>query len=298
MSVSRGITAGPVVTVTAALTLVADVLGIGVASTGSAAAAETPSHLYAIVCPTTASCQPDGLQRIVQTDLHGHSAKAIGSDVNTLLGLAISPDGTRIAFSKKSGYLHVLTVRDVASGKDTQLTGQDPNCDSFTYATQPAWSPDGRYLTYDQSSSFGSSHCPTDGVYMRDMSSNTTRRLNVRGGGEATWSRDAKSISLNGVASVSVATFGAGERVLRSYPSSSEHMVNQVAWGPTGTTILVGRDTDVFGLAPDGKLRWDIKRSSAAYYWSADGASLYAIPPGSTSPTVVTRLDAKAPGTV
>ena len=51
---------------------------------------------------------------------------------------AVSPDGTRVAFSA----LHKLWVMDLPDGAARRLTDLDTN------EFMPSWSPDGRYITF------------------------------------------------------------------------------------------------------------------------------------------------------
>ena len=59
--------------------------------------------------------------------------------------------------------------------------------DSF-YEVEPAWSPDGRFLAYS------SDKAGTEDIYIRDMMTNTERRLTSLDGAEvsAAWSPDGK----------------------------------------------------------------------------------------------------------
>ena len=93
---------------------------------------------------------------------------------------ALSPDGKKVVFQA----LNDLWVMEIGQ-KPVRITD-----DSF-YEVDPAWSPDGRYLAYS------SDKAGTEDIYIRDMVTNTERRLTSLDGAEvsATWSPDGRKIA-------------------------------------------------------------------------------------------------------
>lgn len=57
---------------------------------------------------------------------------------------AVSPDGTKVAFSSNRGHGWDIYILDLITGVTTQLT-DDP-----AYEGNPAWSPDGQWLAYEK----------------------------------------------------------------------------------------------------------------------------------------------------
>ena len=93
---------------------------------------------------------------------------------------ALSPDGKSVVFQA----LNDLWVMEIGK-KPKRLTD-----DSF-YEVDPAWSADGRYLAYS------SDKAGTEDIYVRDMVTNTERRVTSLNGAEvsAAWSPDGRTIA-------------------------------------------------------------------------------------------------------
>src|SRR4029453_9228895 len=79
----------------------------------------------------------------------------------------LSPDGKSVVFQA----LNDLWVMEIGK-KPERLTD-----DSF-YEVDPAWSPDGRYLAYSSDKS------GTEDIYVRDLVTNTERRVTSLNGAE------------------------------------------------------------------------------------------------------------------
>ncbi len=84
-------------------------------------------------------------QRLTWLDPRGRSSGHLDIDGN-LWGLSLSPDGTRLAYSKfhgdgEAGFGKNVWVADLATGVQTQLTSTLMNM-------RPSWSPDGRYVLW------------------------------------------------------------------------------------------------------------------------------------------------------
>ena len=101
---------------------------------------------------------------------------------------AWSPDGSRIAVSgyypDKRGELYILNV----------LIGgvQDLSREQFDQVGYPAWSPDGRYLT------FTASNYPTSAIYLADFQANTLTQLSKNDASiyvASAWSPDGQIIA-------------------------------------------------------------------------------------------------------
>jgi len=103
-----------------------------------------------------------------------------------LMGPQLSPDGTRLAFSS----FFQIHIYELASGRLTALT-PDTGAGSGGRAFHPAWSPDGRELSYVSWSSEGGH------VWrIRADGRGKARRVSERPGfySEPTWSSDGKRI--------------------------------------------------------------------------------------------------------
>ena len=92
----------------------------------------------------------------------------------------LSPDGKSVVFQA----LNDLWVMEIGK-KPKRLTD-----DSF-YEVDPAWSADGRYLAYS------SDKAGTEDIYVRDMVTNTERRVTSLNGAEvsAAWSPDGRTLA-------------------------------------------------------------------------------------------------------
>ena len=93
---------------------------------------------------------------------------------------ALSPDGKSVVFQS----LNDLWVMEIGK-KPKRLTD-----DSF-YEVDPAWSADGRYLAYS------SDKAGTEDIYVRDMVTNTERRVTSLNGAEvsAAWSPNGRTLA-------------------------------------------------------------------------------------------------------
>jgi Tol biopolymer transport system component len=79
-----------------------------------------------------------------------------------------SPDGIRIAYSSTRDGNSEVYVRDLATGRDTNLTGT-PEADEEL----PVWSPDGRYIAFNSRSSI----LENRSIDLLEMATGSVRRL-------------------------------------------------------------------------------------------------------------------------
>jgi WD40 repeat protein len=120
--------------------------------------------------------------RLTWFDRDGKSLGTLGPLANYARGLALSPDGKRVALGQtdQTGNLDVW-VLDVARGVATRFTF-DPGQDSG-----PVWSPDGQRLA------FGSGRSGTVDIYQKDFDGRN-ERLMLRSGAPTDWSPDGRTL--------------------------------------------------------------------------------------------------------
>ena len=157
-------------------------------------------------------------------------------EVRGIVSPAVSPDGTRVAFSAL-GDLWLLTI-----GGDTERLTDDPWIE-----TDAAWSPDGGRLA------FASDRDGSLDLYVRDLGAGSDRR--VTEGAAATlpaWSPDGSRIAFVGsadgtaVQTVDLAT-GAVETLRTGLNGAG-----RPSWSPDGTSVLVSAHSPYSGRFREG----------------------------------------------
>ena len=177
---------------------------------------------------------------------------------------ALSPDGKSVVFQA----LNDLWVMEIGK-KPKRLTD-----DSF-YEVDPAWSADGRYLAYS------SDKAGTEDIYVRDMVTNTERRVTSLNGAEvsAAWSPDGRTIAFQNQAfqthTVDVVT-GELRQVLPALFAPGKP-----SWSPDGNTIALAarmRYSTRFREGHNQILTVNLTTGEQKYY-----------PPGEQFATITTR---------
>jgi Tol biopolymer transport system component len=102
--------------------------------------------------------------------------------------LAISPDGTRVAYSKRDGERSDIHIVDLATGADAALA-----FDGVSIAQNPRWSPDGSRLVFEriEGASFGLAVGSVDGGPVVDIG---PQRPDGSGGADAQFLQDGTRI--------------------------------------------------------------------------------------------------------
>jgi len=160
-------------------------------------------------------------------------------------GIAVSPDGTKVAAVLSFQGNPELYVLEMVSGNWTRLTNT-PNASEG----QPAWSPDGRKIAYV------SNETRYPQIYVIDVATKAKRRLTSSGreNFDPDWGLDGRIayISKSGSSRVAVmsATAGDGSAQYVTEPANWEHP----SWSRDGRHLSANRDKAVFivDTLPDG----------------------------------------------
>jgi Tol biopolymer transport system component/imidazolonepropionase-like amidohydrolase len=141
--------------------------------------------------------------------------------VRGIMGPAISPDGKQVAFAAL-GDLWIVTAGD----RPQRLT-HDPFVE-----TDPAWSPDGRWLA------FSSDRAGTMDVWLRDLRSGGERRLTDGAGAEmySAWGPDSSRVAFVSADTVSIVNVQT-----RQIMKARDHLnePGRPSWSSDGTRLLV-----------------------------------------------------------
>jgi WD40 repeat protein len=194
-----------------------------------------------------------------------------------------SPDGTRVAFSRRVEPSTWRGPRELFV-MNVDGTGLQQLTHDGQYATSPAWSPDGNTIAYTRTNRALN---PTD-IYVISASGGAPTPLAADptvNEMSPSWSPDGNRIAFE------FFVFG-GENRIASMRSDGSDRVELVsghapAWSPDGTSIafyrLLDRTTSIWTIAPDGSEGRKIVDAGNPYLyyrdmggplWSPDGASI------------------------
>ncbi|MBB5870926.1 hypothetical protein F4553_004305 [Allocatelliglobosispora scoriae] len=246
-----------------------------------------PQHLYLVQC-VTADCYTT--LKLVRANDDGTGVTQIGGTFGGGgLGLAVNPAGTEVVFNKAgtgTDYAMSLYARNIATGVDRRLTSQDLSCpDIGTNDMWPVWSPNGQTISFQRSSSFGWSSCPSDGVYTVPAAGGAVTKVSglTRADSPPSWnpstSRWAISRSATTSSLFTTNTNGTGKQTLYTQPPNGAGLGFPV-WSPDGGTIAVGSgDGYIYGYAPGGGRQWAMRppgyTGSGWFSWSRDSETLF-----------------------
>ena len=174
-----------------------------------------------------------------------------------------------LAFTARHGDISRITVIDLRNHDMRQLT------DDTSFNTNPAWSPDGRWLVFQTNDASGAD------IYVIDAEGNNLRRLTSDPGfdGDPSWSPDGRHIaflsSRSGWTDLYVMDLDGGNlHKMTDDMAREEHPV----WSPDGTSIAFAShrsmnwDLYLLELAT-GKVRQLTDSPARDHYptWSPDG---------------------------
>jgi Tol biopolymer transport system component len=167
------------------------------------------------------------------------SAAQVTFSPSGIYDFAVSPDGSRIAFSERNtNGTNELKMIDLDTGALTQLT----NC-ADSSCTTPVWRPDGTQIAYERidfnSELEGVGQSPTR-IWLVDLLAvpATTRPLINQSqvlGYNAQWSADGRKIAMFDSASVSILVYTPAEELFISVPSRAG---TSGALSPDGTRLI------------------------------------------------------------
>jgi serine/threonine-protein kinase len=208
----------------------------------------------------------------------------------------ISPDGTRLALSEGpgGGRQSDISIHDLAHGTTLRLT-------SDGQAGTPVWSPDGRFILYDQYGSLAIVRRPADGSGAPEILSRHQERHALT---PASVTPDGAMLLLTrgGLASkgdlLALKLDGGGEDALQTLLVTPAHEV-EPAMSPDGHllayTLVEHSDPAIMVQSfpgPGGRWQVSVGRAAVSARWSASGRELFyltqeslmAVPIASTSP--------------
>ncbi|MCK2218214.1 PxKF domain-containing protein [Actinomadura sp. ATCC 31491] len=219
---------------------------------------DTPSELYA------ANADGTGINRLTT-----------GSGFNGR-GLALSPDGTKIAYASADG---LKTVNADGTGPATLVAGD---------AAQPAWSPDGTQIAYVSKMD----------IYLRDADGTNPRKLTHQAvTGASTrpdWSPDGTKIlyiqsQMGPPPAVHVMNADGSGKTTQNVIATS------AVWSPDGTKILLDHIGSLLTMDPDGSGQVALNRlANAVGDWAPSRFRFGGFQPPLAGPPAVNRRKAGA----
>jgi hypothetical protein len=167
------------------------------------------------------------------------------------VGPALSPDGTKVAFSRVVGRMQgSIWVMDLQGRSPRQIT----TCARRACVDEhPQWSPDGSTIVFQRR--LGGTKGP--GVFVVNADGSGLRRVTNLRGWYPTWSQDGSRIAF---ASPTVGLFvvnqdGSGLHQILSCPAEHCHTPVQLAWSPDGSEIAFANvypPEEIAAVRPDG----------------------------------------------
>jgi Tol biopolymer transport system component len=247
---------------------------------------------------------PPGGTSISLASLADGSVRTVANARN-ITALAVSPDGTRIAYAAGEGgqdttsawAVNVVSARDGAPPVTIAHLGGTP-----LGVAGLAWSPDGSEIAYGWISPLPEG--TPRGIYVaRADGQNTPRRITVtdRFDVDPRWSPDGRWLLADRLACVQCDGGGARTVVAAADGSHTEELppgpdfTGSAAWAPAGARFVYGADAlfvhdAAEASAPGGQMAWLPASTYASLTWTAghiffvrDGTNadvIYAAPPG------------------
>jgi eukaryotic-like serine/threonine-protein kinase len=141
---------------------------------------------------------------------------ATPAGVNSLRNAAWSPDGSTLAYTAQTGYLHDIWMLTMG---DPPVTA--PFLSRTASEHSPAFSPDGRWLAYVSDESGRAE------VYLQPYPTGERLAVSTAGGNGPVWRRDGKALFYQG-------------------PDAGVPKMMAVAVTPDGASLSLGRPTALF----------------------------------------------------
>lgn len=159
----------------------------------------------------------------------GGRARAVSRTAHHHSWPALSPDGSKIAFSRSKhgdwlAPLHMYVVNADGTGLRRLTKGDD---------WAPAWSPDGRAIAFTRGAGIRSYFST---VYLVNADGTGLRRI-VRDGAEPDWSPDGRKIALVRGVNDSIEVFDLGTETVVTLVRSKRASAAEPAWSPDGKRI-------------------------------------------------------------
>ncbi len=174
-----------------------------------------------------------------------------------------SPDGTRIAFCSDRNKGYDIYVMDILTREVEQLTH---NPEDRNWANEPSWSPNGKYIAYEQAINGGFLNAGAT-IYVMNSDGSGAKELvpphNQWERAYPTWSPDSKSIlyfeshfaMVDGItkrvaSNVVIQRYGSKARRILNIPK--KWLVNDVCWMDNGKQVLIavqegiGEQVDIY----------------------------------------------------
>jgi TolB protein len=192
---------------------------------------------------------------------------------------ALSPDGTRIAYSsKRNGYWNIY-ILSLSDGSNQQIT------DTPAFDTAPTWSPDGTYLAFttivrqNKEIAIASLGQPgTAPVYLTTDGGNND---------DPSWSPQGRKIAFitdrTGLPQVWVADLDQSENRFTQIPFDSQSNPRHPAWSPDGNRIAWVADQNQVSTI----FTWEISHpdqsprvigSGSLFAWNPESSMILAVP--------------------
>jgi Tol biopolymer transport system component len=179
-------------------------------------------------------------------------------------GPALSPDGTRIAYTSNEDGNADIWVQQIATGQKVNLTEDYEGDDAV-----PAWSPDGDWIAFSSGRNDG-------GIFIMSAFGGPTRQVDTRRG-IASWSPDgAKLVYSVAFGEMYLVSLSGGAAVNIPTPRGAR----EPSWSPDGNRIAysAGPFRQICTIGPDGSDLIVVIEGSGYYWspiWTSDGKSIF-----------------------
>jgi Tol biopolymer transport system component len=202
--------------------------------------------------------QAGGEPRVIQTRLLTPTSAIIETEP------ALSPDGTRIAYSSNESGNNDIWVQQIATGHKINLTKDYEGDDGMS-----AWSADGDWIAFSSERNDG-------GIFVMSALGGPARQVTTARG-RASWSPDGtKLVYSTGFTKMYVVALSGGAAVHVPLP----HSARAPTWSPDGSRIAYSADAlkKICTIGPDGSDLIVVIEGSGGYWspiWAQDGKSIF-----------------------